>query len=89
MKNLTLLFILTFALLGCSTTVTKPFPPVPAELKEGCPELTMLPENTDKLSDVLKNVTGNYAQYHICRSKVDLWIEWYNTNKKINDGIKR
>ena len=90
MKNLTLLFILTFAMLGCSTTVPvkRNFPDVPSELKEKCVELNQLSNETTKLSEVLTSVTKNYTEYHICKSKLDMWIEWYDTQKKIFNEVK-
>lgn len=90
MKNLTLLFILTFTLLGCSTTVPvkRTFPSVPVELQAQCVELNQVPEGTQKLSEILTSVTKNYSEYHICRNKVELWIEWYDTQKKIFDEVQ-
>jgi hypothetical protein len=84
-------YLLIFSLLlaGCSTTVPvkRTFPVVPDELKVVCPDLIEVPEGTTELSDVLKVVTDNYAQYKECAVKVDLWTEWYKEQKKIFDGV--
>lgn len=87
MKQLILISALVLA--GCSTTtpVERHFPAVPAQLKQACPDLKKAPETT-KLSEVLTTVTQNYGQYHECHFKVDAWIEWYDTQKKIFDEVK-
>lgn len=90
--NLTFFCTLTLAMLltACSTTVPvkRSFPDVPPELKEKCVELSQLPTETSKLSEVLTSVTKNYSEYHICKNKNDMWIEWYNTQKQIFDEVK-
>lgn len=84
------LLILTLLLAGCSTTVPvkRNFPSVPDELIVACPELKEVAEGTTKLSEVLVVVTDNYASYKECQIKVDLWVEWYKTQKKIFDEVK-
>jgi hypothetical protein len=74
---------------GCLATapVTVKFPDVPVELMKACPDLKQT-EPTPKFSEVLKVVTDNYSQYHECRAQVDLWIEWYKSQKQIFEGIK-
>lgn len=67
--------------------VTMKFPEIPKELMVACPDLENIKPDTDKISDVLKVVTDNYMQYHECRSKVNNWIEWYNTQKPIFDKV--
>ena len=32
--------------------------------------------------------TDNYAEYHKCRIKVDSWIEWYDSQRKIFESVK-
>lgn len=92
--RLLLLTAILFLLSGCLATsspppaIRMPFPIVPDDLKVICPALGLIPENTNKLSDVIDTVTDNYTQYHECKLKVDNWIEWYNTQKQINDGIR-
>jgi hypothetical protein len=81
---------LAIIITGCSTTVpvARKFPDTPPELKEKCVELAQLPQDTSKLSDVLTSVTRNYSEYHLCKNKTDMWIEWYNTQKQIFDEVK-
>ena len=76
-------------LTACSTVtpVKRNFPEVPSELTESCPNLKQT-QQTEKLSEVLKVVVDNYGQYHECDTKVDMWIEWYNKQKKIFDSVK-
>ena len=89
MKNF-LVTVLTMILVGCSTTipVKRNFPEVPEEMKIKCPELKEVAEGTTKLSEVLVVVTDNYSEYHVCRGRVDDWIEWYNTQKEIFESVK-
>lgn len=75
-------------LTGCVSLGPK-FPDVADEdLLKACPDLKLSP-NTEKLSVVLAVVTENYAEYHICRAKVDAWIDWYNKQKKISNELKK
>lgn len=86
-----LLILIPFVLLtGCleDVPVTAKWPDVPANLKLACPGLQEVKEGTTKLSEVLEVVADNYSEYHECQVKVDAWIEWYNAQKKINEGIK-
>jgi len=85
----TLLLVSLIALSGCSTTVpvTVKFPKAPAELMTTCPDLKQT-QPTSKLSDVLQVVTDNYSQYYECRVKLDSWIEWHKTQKKLFEEIK-
>jgi hypothetical protein len=86
-----LIFIAVLA--GCNeqatTNVRMAFPKVPADLMTACPDLQTVDPNTEKLSDVLNVVTANYSQYYECKVKVDAWIEWYNTQKSINDTVTK
>jgi hypothetical protein len=90
MKKLILFFPLL--LCGCLATtpvsVKQPWPEVPEELMAACPDLQKVDESTTQLSDVISVVSDNYAQYKECRVKVDNWIEWYNTQKKIYESVK-
>ena len=76
-------------LVGCSTTVpvTAKFPEIPDRLMQKCPQLEKLGEEA-KLSDISKTVTVNYTTYYECAVKNDAWIEWYNIQKHILEGIK-
>jgi len=85
MKYLLILLVLA----GCSTTVpvTMKFPEVPDKLLQKCPQLQKLGEDV-KLSDVSKTVTINYTTYYECAVKNDAWIEWYQIQKNIFEGLK-
>jgi hypothetical protein len=79
----------TILLSGClATPVKRTFPEAPKELLVMCPDLTTVSEGTTQLSEVLKVVAENYSQYHECRIKNDLWIEWYKTQKEIFNSVK-
>ena len=87
MKKL-LLIVPVLLLTGClNTPVLRSFPEVPEELKVACPDLMTL-EPTTKLSEVVTVVTENYGQYQECKIKIDAWTQWYNSQKKIFEGIK-
>ena len=80
--------LIAIYLSGCATFTPK-FPDVAdEELLKACPDLKLSP-NTEKLSVVLGVVTDNYAEYHICRAKVNAWIDWYSKQKKIFDDTKK
>ena len=86
MKKLLILLLLA----GCSTTVpvARKFPDVPDALKESCKPLTQVKQDTTKLSEVITVVVDNYTEYHMCSTKVDMWIEWYSSQKEIFDSVK-
>jgi hypothetical protein len=87
--KLILILVSSILLSGClATPVKRTFPEVPTELMTVCPELNMLADGTTQLSEVLRIVTENYSQYHECRIRNDLWIEWYKTQKQIFDSVK-
>ena len=85
-----LLFASVTMLSGCLATapVVQKFPSIPAELLEACPDLKAVEPGTAKFSEVIGVVADNYSQYYQCQLKVDNWIEWYNTQKKIFDDVK-
>jgi len=85
MKYLLLVLLLT----GCSTTVpvTAKFPEASKYSLQACPQLQLLKEGS-KLSDVATTVTINYSTYYECAVKTDAWIEWYQIQKQIFEGIK-
>lgn len=89
MKKLSLI-VVAFLLTGCLETVPvkRNFPQVPDELKEVCPDLTLVADNETKLSAVLDTIVQNYAKYHECQIKVDLWIDWYKQQKQIFEDVK-
>jgi hypothetical protein len=91
MKKIIPLLLASTLLTGCIDLmpVTKmKFPEVPQELKDACPDLKDVNPNTKKISEVLPIVVENYGTYYQCKIRVDAWIEWYNTQKEINDSVK-
>jgi hypothetical protein len=54
-----------------------------------CPDLGQLDPSSEKISELLTVVTKNYGEYYDCKVKVDNWIEWYTTQKKIFDKVGR
>lgn len=87
MKYLSILFVAL--LTGCSTTVpvVAKFPEVPKHLLVKCPQLNKVNDDA-KLSDIAKTVTVNYTEYYTCAVKNDAWIEWYQVQKNIFEGLK-
>jgi len=87
MKYLTVLFVAL--LTGCSTTVpvVAKFPEIPQHLLVKCPQLNKVNDDA-KLSDISKTITMNYTEYYTCAVKNDAWIEWYQVQKKIFEGLK-
>lgn len=81
--------LLVLLLAGCSTTVpvTAKFPEAPKYAKDACPQLEKLKDES-KLSDVAKTVAVNYSSYYECAVKNDAWIEWYEIQKRIFEGVK-
>jgi hypothetical protein len=92
MKHQQLFLIVALMLFaGCASKpvpVVMQFPDVPDDLKVACPVLDTLPDNTDKLSEVVDTVANNYSKYHECRARVDNWNQWYSTQKQIFDKVK-
>ena len=87
MKYLTC--VLCILISGCSTVVpvTVKFPEAPSKLQVKCPQLEKLKDES-KLSEVSKTITMNYSTYYECAVKLDSWIEWYQVNKIIFEGLK-
>lgn len=83
-----LVIALALSISGCSTVVpvTAKFPEKPASV-DACPQLQTL-DDASKLSDVSKTLNANYATYYECSVKNDTWNEWYETQKRIFEGIK-
>lgn len=88
MKKLTLL--LSFLLVGCSTTVpvVAKFPKVPAELTQKCEPLKKIEGDQISIVDLHVRVVENYTQYHECALKVEEWNTWYVQQKKIFEEVK-
>ena len=74
---------------GCSTTVpvAARFPDAPILLLEKCPQLKTIEGESVSIIDFTKTVTLNYTTYYECTVKSNAWIEWYQIQKKIFEGI--
>jgi hypothetical protein len=89
MKSLLILLLSAVLLTGCADVpVSRHFPEVPADLLVACPDLKLVDPNTTKFSDVVGVVAENYGQYQECKIKVDMWAEWYKSQKQIFESIK-
>lgn len=89
MKVIIALLIPLF-LSGCLATtvpVKAKFPEVPNALRESCPALKLI-NNDAPLSEISKIIADNYTKYYECSIKNDAWNEWYNTQRKIFEGVK-
>jgi hypothetical protein len=86
-----LIISLALCLSGCLAT-TPPkipdFPKVPEELLKACPDLKEVDPTTTKLSDIIDVVADNYKEYYDCKSNVDDWITWYNSQRKLWESYK-
>jgi hypothetical protein len=65
-----------------------PFPKTPEDLKQTCPALKTAQDGTRELSQLLEIVVDNYATYYECANRVTAWQEWYETQRKIFEGIQ-
>jgi hypothetical protein len=76
-------------LTGCVTPapVKHAFPTPPPVIVERCPDLHKLAENEEKLSELLKTVSKNYALYHDCAAKHDLIVKWLKEQTEIHDSV--
>lgn len=78
-----LLIIISALLLSSCMLMAPKFPEAPIVLTERCPPLKLIPTDHTEFSELLKITTQNYTTYFECSVKVDAWVEWYNTQKKI------
>ena len=87
---LVIYIILAFLITGCSTTVpvTTGFPDAPALILEKCPPLKTIEGENVSVTDLIKTVTQNYTTYYECSEKNNAWAEWYQTQKKVFEGVK-
>ncbi len=78
------------ALSGCSMfrpTTGPKFPDTTTLLTTPCPDLTVAPDDTIKLSVLTDVVAANYTKYHQCANQVNGWIEWYNKEKQNYESV--
>jgi hypothetical protein len=81
--------VLLILVSGCTSVPIQPkFPSVPKDLLASCTELKEIDTTTQKLSEVVRVVSQNYGEYQECKIKVDGWVEWYNSQKKIFESVK-
>lgn len=85
-----LIVLVTALLIGCSTAVpVKPkFPEAPQALKDKCESLRKIDGDRVAITEMLKVVIHNYTLYYECSTKVEGWQDWYETQKKIYEGVK-
>ena len=79
-----LFLIAVIFLSGCNTApkqTVPTIPDVPYQLLSHCPKLTTVANNETNIVNFSKIVLENYTKYHDCSNKIDLWIEWYHTQK--------
>ncbi len=83
-------FILALFVSGCATVTTPvkhSLPEPPKMIVERCPDLFILPEKEERLSELIKIVTQNYMLYHECGTKHEMFVKWYNEQKQIHDAV--
>jgi hypothetical protein len=82
---------LALSLSACSTLVpvAVKFPEAPGrQAQTACPNLQKLKDDA-QLSDVSKTIAINYSAYYECAVKTDAWIEWYQTQRRIFEGVTK
>ena len=85
-----MLLSLALFISGCATVPpTYPkFPDHPEAIGSPCPDLNLVKDGEDKLSEILNVVVINYGKYHECRAKVQAWIDWHSEQKRVNGELK-
>jgi len=84
------ILLLVLLLAGCTTVipVTQKWPEAPGlQATTACPKLQQLPEQP-QLSQVAKTLVANYTEYYQCAVKLDAWIEWYQKQQIIHQGLR-
>ena len=84
-----ILVIIATVLSGCSVTVPVKhgLADMPQMLIERCPDLMLLPDKEERLSELIKVVSQNYTLYHECGAKHELLVKWYIEQKQIHDAV--
>ena len=80
---------ISLALTACSTLVpvSMTCPEAPGKQAQvACPNLQKLKDDA-LLSDVSRTITINYSTYYECAVKTDAWIEWYEIQRRIFEGV--
>ena len=86
-----LIVILLFLLTACANNnppAIPKWPSVAPDLQQPAAELTPLAPEQHNLSDLIANANDNYAQYYVLKEKYEGWQSWYNSQKKIQEGLK-
>ena len=86
MKYLLPIVLLLSACGGVPIVPKFPEPPGKSAM-QACPGLQKLKDGP-VLSEVSKTISDNYGEYYACAVKSDLWIEWYQIQKKIYEDLK-
>jgi len=83
--------LVTVVLSACAapTPVRQTFPQAVPELMEPCDRLrTIVVKDDVAITELLRTVTENYQNYHICSERVAAWQEWYRSQRQINESIR-
>jgi len=86
-----IVLVLALSLSACSTLVpvAVKFPEAPGrQAQTACPSLQKLKDDA-LLSDVSRTITMNYSTYYECAVKTDAWIEWYEAQRRIFEGVTK
>lgn len=81
------IFLLLALLTGCAAPVKHGLPELPKEISDKCAVLHPIPENEQKLSELLKVVNLNYGLYYECMTKQESLVDWYTKQKNIHDDV--
>jgi hypothetical protein len=65
------------------------FPKVPPDLMIPAPELEVLPEDKTALSDLLENANTNFSKFYLLKERYEAWQQWYQSQERIWDGLKK
>jgi hypothetical protein len=86
-----LMFVCLYLLSSCASQepiVQPSWPSAPSALFEPAEKLKPLGDDQHRLSDLIENANINYSQYYLLKEKYEAWQNWYDTQKKIWNGIK-
>jgi hypothetical protein len=84
------ILLATVLLTGCLGTapIVPKFPDPPGkDAFVRCPDLERLKDQA-LLSEIAKTINNNYGEYYTCAVRADIWIEWYQIQKKIYEDLK-
>jgi hypothetical protein len=90
---LSLCLFLSCFLVGCGTVPLSQnhsyvqFPEPPPTSTAKCPNLQLLPIDST-MQNLAAVVTNNYEAYHLCSTRNNAWIEWYEKQREIFNNKK-